>query len=603
MTNANACREAWELPGNPQETIDTELFYDETFMIKWQICEECGTVVIGDQEYNATAIAMFAPDSIECVGPDGELYDRAQVASDLGYDVKIYGPPLYSEDIQDAYLRENLESDAGIVDLIRLHAYNMTNYPLAVLLEPYSQILRPINELVGTMLSTNTPAAFTFDYTPQDEIPGGRNRGVDMGLVALKPDEAVFEDMLNKYKTTTFDPNEGWDNSGIAGFPGALGCSGFLSFYYQHTDPSAKVLDKCLYMNGNEHHLSNIDGSCRNGQIDCSTRTIDGHGGPCQDKNIYPYADIYVAKLTESGCGKFSKCPSNENLPHDSLCNKFHNHWANERLDLETNFVHLFPKSDRNGQYKPERNLGYCKGNGKAGYNKMLKDGPAPAPAPPPATIIGKESCPNSCPEDQYLTQDCTCSSDECDACPDGTRCQKKDAANGIPAMCIDCECGFCNYSNESCCSVNARGNNCKADTNDRECLLQNGYFPGWGGSGDSCSGVEVSATATPNGCGCQPTWSSPCTFDTSGRSDDDKCFITRADELLDTKITEMAAASRTDAQESSIQCQTCMANLASCVNDEGQEDVHAMQSCIGKLKGKNGSAARAACSSVCQKL
>ena len=31
--------------------------------------------------------------------------------------------------------------------------------------------------------------------------------------------------------------------------------SGLLSYYYQHTDPSAKVLDKCLYMNGNEHHL------------------------------------------------------------------------------------------------------------------------------------------------------------------------------------------------------------------------------------------------------------------------------------------------------------------------------------------------------------
>ena len=159
-TNANACSEAWELPGHPQETIDTELFYDETFMLKWQICEECGTVVIGDQEYNATAVAMFAPDSIECVGPDGELYDRAQVASDLGYDVKIYGPPLYSEDIQDTYLRENLEADVGLVDLIRLHAYNMTNYPLAVLLEPYSQILRPINELVGTMLAGSTPAAF-----------------------------------------------------------------------------------------------------------------------------------------------------------------------------------------------------------------------------------------------------------------------------------------------------------------------------------------------------------------------------------------------------------------------------------------------------------
>lgn len=76
----------------------------------------------------------------------------------------------------------------------------------------------------------------------------------------------------------------------------------------------------------------------------------------------------------------------------------------------------------------------------------------------------------------------------------------------------------------------NGASNNCKSDGGTgQECNLQNDFVAALTGSGNTCSGVEVSATAIPNGCGCQPSSTSPCTYDSSLQDLEDKCFFCTA--------------------------------------------------------------------------
>lgn len=76
----------------------------------------------------------------------------------------------------------------------------------------------------------------------------------------------------------------------------------------------------------------------------------------------------------------------------------------------------------------------------------------------------------------------------------------------------------------------NGASNNCKSDGGTgQECNLQNDFVAALTGSGNTCSGVEVSFTAVPNGCGCQPSSTSPCTYDPALQDKEDKCFYCTA--------------------------------------------------------------------------
>jgi len=166
--------------------------------------------------------------------------------------------------------------------------------------------------------------------------------------------------------------------------------------------------------------------------------------------------------------------------------------------------------------------------------------------------------------------------------------------------MCIDCECGFCDKNGAACCDFNGV-NNCKSATNKNECAMQNAYFPGWPGTGNACSGVEISATAVPNGCGCQPNELTPCTYVPSLREEDDKCFIVRAHELLSSKHSEM----NSDSMATAVACAECVAQCegGACIHGDGQTDVDKMQSCLGRTIGKKREACRTNCGSKCIKI
>jgi hypothetical protein len=63
-----------------------------------------------------------------CMGPNGKEYDRVQVLSDLGYKVTILGSPIYPR-ILTRYLKENVNTDAGERDFMKLHSLTYENHP------------------------------------------------------------------------------------------------------------------------------------------------------------------------------------------------------------------------------------------------------------------------------------------------------------------------------------------------------------------------------------------------------------------------------------------------------------------------------------------
>jgi len=177
----------------------------------------------------------------------------------------------------------------------------------------------------------------------------------------------------------------------------------------------------------------------------------------------------------------------------------------------------------------------------------------------------GKESgfagayCPprlEPCPDGTYVMESCECSpvSDPCGACPIGTRCQQP--RDGVPLLCIACECGFCAAAEDSCCEVNAHGNNCKDATNAKECNLQNDFYPTFIGSGNSCAGVEV-VHNIPSGCGCVPSRETSCAYDPSEQTLDSRCYVCDNDDLL---------IAHNDEDHTCYDCRICMKTCDACV-------------------------------------
>jgi len=118
--------------------------------------------------------------------------------------------------------------------------------------------------------------------------------------------------------------------------------------------------------------------------------------------------------------------------------------------------------------------------------------------------------------------------------------------------MCIDCSCGFCDDSLTGCCEYNGQ-NDCMIDPGlPEQCAMMNNNFPAFAGYGYACGGVETSRTSLPNGCGCQPTPHSPCTYNRDWGTREDKCYICTASDLAEGES-----------------CETCKDCLSNCPNSD----------------------------------
>ena len=56
--------------------------------------------------------------------------------------------------------------------------------------------------------------------------------GVDAGFLIIKHSLQEFDNIVNSYMTTHFDPIPGWNVEGHHSFVGSKGISGLLSYYF-----------------------------------------------------------------------------------------------------------------------------------------------------------------------------------------------------------------------------------------------------------------------------------------------------------------------------------------------------------------------------------
>jgi len=313
-------------------------FFDAAAILKHSICENSDENI--DSSPSVFGYALYAivhPDAVNCMGPNGVEYDRVKMLQSLGYWVKIWDVPVNINELENKeYLVENLQNDVGLRDLLKLHALRLeaefvvlvdTTFHLTQALDPIYQMLRP----------SNFKAAYTLDPN---------TGGVSTSLLIMKSDQAFYDELVEIYRTVPFDETDGWGSTGTGLFPGGMGTSGLLSYYFEQNIGTGDLLDRCLFNNNADFE--------------------------CGDK---PVSEIYGFTMTDSVCGQAWQC----NYPKDSWdestksrCNEFFKSWMESRLDYSESHWSKTVETSADGVHYPEVYNGYCEGPGQVNYIHML---------------------------------------------------------------------------------------------------------------------------------------------------------------------------------------------------------------------------------------
>jgi len=368
-----SCPEDDYQPGVDTQFDPGHAFYDAAAVLKYSICHQ--TYPTGS-DYNSTMYAIVHPDAIRCSGPNGETYDRVKVLTDLGYHVLIHGDPIATKDIQDPAVRDNVYDDAGLRDLMKLYAFKFDHHPAVVMVDFRTLMVDSIDTHLDQFIASDKQVMYTTHYPTSDD-PTGRNRAAKTSWFMLKPDPNVLADIVDTYKTTSFNPDTsnhhtaGWDSSGVGDFPKQYGTDGILHYYYNTLNPDQIwKTDRCQLGNDNSDPM----------KVDSSGNVVCRDPYTCQDCRTYSMDTIQVAEMI-TVCGEPWKCYYDDNWDSNTkpLCEEFHRRWFATRIQYEDSHWHGGPPTDRSGTYKSDVFLGFCHTDGIVGYDRMIDDKLAPA--------------------------------------------------------------------------------------------------------------------------------------------------------------------------------------------------------------------------------
>ena len=87
-------------------------------------------------------------------GTYGDMYDRTKLFQSMEYNVELLGHPIIDTMLYDTqpYIVENIESDVGIRDSMKLNIWNMVTHPAVVLFSFDTLQLNPITTEIDTLL-------------------------------------------------------------------------------------------------------------------------------------------------------------------------------------------------------------------------------------------------------------------------------------------------------------------------------------------------------------------------------------------------------------------------------------------------------------------
>lgn len=357
------------------------------------------SVRVGTSRYDYSMHAILHPTCSE----------NESILKSLGYITHIVQPPVVVEEIEGEFLRNHIEGEncCGSAEFVKLHAYNLLEYPLVLHMDMDAIILKPLDGLYDAMLlkgergdlarlnlereypeasiPVDIKAAFTRDYTSNQ--PWEPNAGVQGGFLLAKPDPTIIQEYIAFIQKGDYNrgrgEGSGWGGKGYGGFQGAMAYQGAVAYFYDHVRPNTHVeLNVCRYNQvladvihrgptGMDHQ-----GECR--RFPRHGRTHQNNTD-CEDCRVTPLSRVYSAHYT--ACKKPWDClvphPRNprdksqvirlSNLTNIPNCMLMLREW----FALRQNFDELIKQQIKpTGSFEKEFFLGYC--NSRSNYKPIV---------------------------------------------------------------------------------------------------------------------------------------------------------------------------------------------------------------------------------------
>lgn len=190
--------------------------------------------------------AIVNPNGVTCPGPGGGLYDRVSMLKDMGYRVEIHGQPITNNHLLDhdhTYINDHIESDVGIRDSTKLHAFAFVQHPIMVMYDYESIFQYRIFDVIKSLEVNPDLKGYYVRTSPCD---ANGSTLVDTSFMIIKPSLEEYNNIRNAYLNTPYDPETGWNGEGHNQCGGKLGLDGFLSYYFSIT-PGYQELDRCTF--------------------------------------------------------------------------------------------------------------------------------------------------------------------------------------------------------------------------------------------------------------------------------------------------------------------------------------------------------------------
>ncbi|CAM9908916.1 unnamed protein product, partial [Discosporangium mesarthrocarpum] len=185
--------------------------------------------------YNCEAIAFVLPS----IPRQGRFF-----LSDIGWRLEEKDLPIQVEDIEAEFLRGHINKTGccGASELIKLHAYTLTEYHRVVHLDVDTMVTSNIDELIDM----NASLVYTTD--PAMNTRKSRAPPVQGGFLLTKPDLSVYEELVAIVRKGNWKLQTGWEGSNIGYFWGGATIQGLLAYYYTDVAEAAASIevDRCV---------------------------------------------------------------------------------------------------------------------------------------------------------------------------------------------------------------------------------------------------------------------------------------------------------------------------------------------------------------------
>lgn len=288
-------------------------------------------------KYKSKFYAFVHPNATSCAG----------IMQQMGYEVQERPTPINVTDIRGP-LKKFVEGAGccGAAEFLKLYAYTLTQYPIAVHLDLDVLVLNPLDDLFDAMMEgASSPArsrlpAMWINHTSQlpAQIDAYFTRDYNMlksaghrtptetsmqgGFLVLRPNITLFQEFIDIILEGKYEAGRGWGAPELryGGTYGSAQIQGIIAYFYGHVHPRTAVeLNRCVVNNMVDRPFDK-EGTCR------TPRQDDGSCEDCRETHV---SDILSTHFTI--CGKPWKCHNHE----ETLCKATHKEWFKVRWELE----------------------------------------------------------------------------------------------------------------------------------------------------------------------------------------------------------------------------------------------------------------------------